>query len=102
MIKLTNAVWLGLCGLALLCGSCLYAYQRPWRLFESLEAYDDIALPADGQAPAEFVFARLKTGDCQRENDRDDRIARVEETPDGFHSRIACLFSGGAIENTDS
>ena len=41
-----------------LCG-CLYAYQRPWRLFESLERYDDIPIPSDGQDPAEFTFARL-------------------------------------------
>ena len=57
MIKLKNTLWLGLAGMAL-CG-CLYAYQRPWRLFESLERYDDIPIPADGQDPAEFVFARL-------------------------------------------
>jgi hypothetical protein len=57
VIKLKNAWWLGLSSLAL-CG-CLYAYQRPWRLFESLERYDDIPIPADGRDPAEFVFARL-------------------------------------------
>jgi hypothetical protein len=57
VIKLKNAFQLGLGGLAL-CG-CLYAFQRPWRLFESLERYDDIPIPADGQDPAEFVFARL-------------------------------------------
>ena len=57
MIKLNSALWLGLGGVAL-CG-CLYAYQRPWRLFESLERYDDIPVPADGKDPAEFVFARL-------------------------------------------
>ena len=37
----------------------MYAFQRPWRLFESLESYDDIPMPVDAQDPAEFVFARL-------------------------------------------
>jgi len=57
VIKLRNALWLSL-GVAALWG-CLYAYQRPWRLFERLERYDDIPIPSDGQDPAEFVFARL-------------------------------------------
>ena len=57
MIKLKNALWLAVGAFAL--SGCLYAYQRPWRMFESLEAYDDIPIPADGQGPAEFVFARL-------------------------------------------
>src|SRR5579862_6052274 len=39
--------------------ACLHAYQREWRLYESLEPYDDIAIPADGKQPAEWTFARL-------------------------------------------
>ncbi len=38
---------------------CLYAYQRPYRLFQSLEPYDDVPVPAGGDRPAEWVFARL-------------------------------------------
>ncbi len=57
MTKLKNALWLCLGGLFL--SGCLYAFQRPWRVFESLEGYDDIPIPADGAVPAEFVFARL-------------------------------------------
>ena len=37
----------------------LAAFQMPWRLYRSMEAYDDIPLPADYQAPAEWIFARL-------------------------------------------
>lgn len=56
MIKRKSALWVVL-GTVALCG-CLLG-QRPWRLFESLEPYDDIPIPADGMDPAEFVFARL-------------------------------------------
>ena len=55
MIKLHRTLWLSVGGLAL-CG-CLYAYQRPWRLFESLEQYDDIPMPADAQNPAIKSYA---------------------------------------------
>jgi len=37
----------------------LAAFQKPWRLYISMEPYDDIPLPADYQAPAEWIFARL-------------------------------------------
>jgi hypothetical protein len=37
----------------------LYAYQRPWRQYGSMEGYDNIPLPEDYQQPGEFVFARL-------------------------------------------
>jgi len=57
VIKLKGALCLVVGGIAL--SGCLYAYQRPWRLFESLERYDDIPIPPDGHDPAEFVFARL-------------------------------------------
>ena len=57
MIKFKSALSLVVGGIAL--SGCLYAYQRPWRLFESLERYDDIPIPPDGHDPAEFVFARL-------------------------------------------
>jgi hypothetical protein len=37
----------------------LYAFQRPFRVYQSLEAYDDIPLPVDYKEPAEWVQARL-------------------------------------------
>jgi len=37
----------------------LYAAQRPFRVYPSMEAYDDIELPTDWQDKAEWVFARL-------------------------------------------
>jgi hypothetical protein len=40
-------------------GVALFAGLQPYRLFESLEPYDDIPMPPDGTVPAEWVFARL-------------------------------------------
>ena len=37
----------------------LAAFQMPWRLYPSIEPYDDIRLPPDHQVKAEWVFARL-------------------------------------------
>ena len=52
-----RAMWLGV---ALLAGmACLQAFQQPFRLFQSLEPYDDVAIPPEGDRPAEWVFARL-------------------------------------------
>ena len=39
--------------------AALYAYQKPFRVYQSMEGYDDIPLPSDYQVPAGFVFARL-------------------------------------------
>ncbi len=36
----------------------LYAYQKPFRQYPGIE-YENFALPADWQQPAEYVFARL-------------------------------------------
>src|SRR5215472_19019300 len=44
-------------GAALLTG--LYALQRPFRVYPSMEPYDDIALPSDYQEKTEWVQARL-------------------------------------------
>ena len=44
-------------GLAFLTG--LHAYQREFRLFESLEPYDDVPIPPGADSPAEWVFGRL-------------------------------------------
>lgn len=48
-----------LAGLWLAALSCLYAYQRPFRVFLSLEPYDDVPVPRGADAPAEWVFGRL-------------------------------------------
>ena len=37
----------------------LYASQHGFRVYPSLEPYDDVALPADYTQPSEWVFARL-------------------------------------------
>ena len=45
------------CGLALL--GTVYAVERPFRVYPSMEPYDNVALPEDWQEQAEFVFGRL-------------------------------------------
>jgi len=44
-------------GLALLTALC--AFQRPFRVYPSLEPYDDVSLPVDWQQSAEWIFGRL-------------------------------------------
>jgi hypothetical protein len=44
-------------GAALL--TAVYAAKRPFRVYPSMEPYDDIELPPDFQEPSEWVFARL-------------------------------------------
>ena len=46
-----------LCGLAAI--GMVSAFQRPFRQYESMEPYDDVALPPDWQEKTEWVFARL-------------------------------------------
>src|SRR5579863_1062091 len=43
-------------GAALL--SALYAAKRPFRVYPSMEPYDDVELPSDFNEPSEWVFAR--------------------------------------------
>jgi hypothetical protein len=51
-------VWLLLgCGPALL--TALFAFQKPFRVYPSMEPYDNVPLPADWQTPGEWVQARL-------------------------------------------
>ena len=45
------------CGLALMGG--LYAFQKPFRVYPSMEPYDNVPLPPDYRQPAEWVQARL-------------------------------------------
>jgi hypothetical protein len=37
----------------------LFAFQRPFRVYQSMEAYDNIPLPSDYQETTEWIFARL-------------------------------------------
>jgi len=50
---------LALLGVVLASVSAVSAFQKPFRLYRSIEAYDDIPLPPDYREPSEFVFARL-------------------------------------------
>jgi hypothetical protein len=49
-------LWLGLSAVLT---TAVYGFQKPWRLYASMEPYDNIPLPADWQQPAEWVFGRL-------------------------------------------
>ena len=44
---------------ALGCLGTLYAFQKPFRVYRSLEPYDDINIPVDWDEKTELVFARL-------------------------------------------
>ena len=56
-MTMQRGLWRAGCGLALI--SALYAFQRPFRIYPSMEPYDNIPLPPDWQEKAEWVFARL-------------------------------------------
>ena len=47
-------VWALLAAAGALC-----AFQRPFRVYFSMERYDDVGLPPDYQQPSEWVFGRL-------------------------------------------
>ncbi len=44
---------------AIACVTAIHAYQREFRVYTSLEGYDNIPLPEDYKVPGEWVFARL-------------------------------------------
>ena len=44
-------------GIALV--TALFAFQRPFRVYPSMEPYDDVPLPPDYQEKTEWVFSRL-------------------------------------------
>jgi len=46
-------------GLAIVFLAALLASQRPFRVYPSIEPYDDVPLPPDWQNKSEMVFARL-------------------------------------------
>ena len=51
-----RALWLISGGLAVVGALCA---QRPWRLYPSMEPYDNVPIPPDSQEKTEWVFARL-------------------------------------------
>jgi hypothetical protein len=51
-------VWLVTCG-AIASVTAIYAFQREFRVYASLEGYDRIPLPPDWQVKADWIFARL-------------------------------------------
>ena len=55
-MTLRSALWLG-AGITF--ALTLYGFQRPWRLYRSMEPYDNVEMPADWQDKTEWVFARL-------------------------------------------
>jgi hypothetical protein len=58
-MSLRKQVWLLAGAMAVCATASLYAYQREFRVYRSLEPYDDVPLPDDYQVPAEWVFGRL-------------------------------------------
>ena len=56
-MTLPKAWWAGVIVITAL--TALSAFQRPFRVYPSLEPYDNVALPDDWQEKAEWVFARL-------------------------------------------
>ena len=55
--SLQKTLWRLGCGVAMV--TALYAFQKPWRVYISMEPYDNIAMPADWQDASEWVFGRL-------------------------------------------
>ena len=56
---MTRGRVLGSAGLALALIGGVWAFQRPFRVYPSMEPYDDIPLPSDWQEKTEWVQARL-------------------------------------------
>jgi hypothetical protein len=50
---------LGLLGIGFLAIGALWAFQKPFRVYPSMEGYDNIALPPDWQSKTEWTQARL-------------------------------------------
>src|SRR5260370_23504648 len=57
MISRKSSLGLMASGLVLI--GALFAFQKPFRVYPSMEAYDNIPLPPDWQDKAEWVQARL-------------------------------------------
>ena len=64
---------------AIACVPAMFAFQREFRVYASLEGYDNIPLPEDYKVPGEWVFARLMY-------------------PPHPHARFSRPFRGGGID----
>lgn len=71
------------CGLALISAVC--AFQRPFRVYPSMEPYDDIPVPPDFQEKTEWVFGRLM----------------YPQHPEARFGRYFRRYGGGAIDWRD-
>jgi hypothetical protein len=58
-MTLCRAFWPLAAGAAFLTAFSLYAFQKPWRVYSSMEAYDNIPIPVDANEKSEWVFGRL-------------------------------------------
>jgi hypothetical protein len=56
-MELRGKIWR--LGMGLICVSALYAFTKPFRVYISMEGYDNIPIPADADEKAEWVFGRL-------------------------------------------
>jgi len=56
-----------------------FAFQREWRVYRSMEAYDNVETPADFKEPSEWIFARLMYPNHPEA--RFTRYGRFGETP---------------------
>jgi hypothetical protein len=57
-MKARTRIWLAAIGV-IACIPAVYAFQREFRVYTSLESYDNVPLPEDYKVPGEWVFARL-------------------------------------------
>jgi|SRR5579872_46364 len=46
-------------GVGIALATTVLAFQKPWRLYQSMEPYDNVAMPSDGLEKTEWIFARL-------------------------------------------
>jgi hypothetical protein len=56
-MRLRRSIWTA--GAVFAAVTAVYAFQRPFRTYPSLEPYDNVDLPGDWNEKAEWVFARL-------------------------------------------
>ncbi len=57
MTALKRIAWV--VGACIVSGVALYSYQREFRVYRSLEPYDNVSLPDDYKVPGEWIFGRL-------------------------------------------
>jgi hypothetical protein len=68
------------CGLVLI--GAMYAFQRQFRVYSSMEPYDNVPLPPDWEEKSEWVFGRLM----------------YPQHPQARFSRYSHRFGGGSVD----